>query len=145
MPHTKDTKREASLQLGVILVAHRLEPLVAGLLAGHLNGQMGEPAVGGSAMPMLNAGGNEDGIARMQLHGLLAPLLIVTTAAYAHKGLASASSGMMYVPIVAAAGLEGDVKDGHAVCHDRSQIALSHEILGIGIVGLTNGEKMDCA
>ena len=38
---------------GVSIIIHRLQPLVGAFLCGHLNCQMGEPAVRGRSMPVL--------------------------------------------------------------------------------------------
>lgn len=42
-----------------VFVRYRLQPFVGGFFAGDLHGQVGEPAVRGRAVPVLDAGGDE--------------------------------------------------------------------------------------
>ena len=89
-------------------------------------GKVLHPAVGGGAVPVFHTFGNGDGNAWLELHGLLAPLLIPTAATHAQEHLLSA---MMDVPVVAATGLECHVAkaDGRV---QYGQIALPDEVLG---------------
>ena len=66
-----------SFQFAVVLVGHRLTPFVFRFLAGDLNRQVGKPAVGGSPVPMLDPGRDVYHVARIELLGGLAPLLII--------------------------------------------------------------------
>lgn len=68
---------------------------------------MGEPAVGCGAVPVLYLGRDVDHVARMQLPGLLAPLLIPAPPCHTDEDLSAALAGMVNVPVVAAARLEG--------------------------------------
>ena len=54
-----------SVQLTIHLVRDSLQPLVGSILAGHLQGQMGEPAVRRGAVPVLHARGDVDHVAGM--------------------------------------------------------------------------------
>lgn len=64
----------------VLRIADRLEPFVRAALARCFEGHVRKPAVLGRAMPMLDAGGNEYDIARMQFACLLAPELAPSAA-----------------------------------------------------------------
>lgn len=57
------------LQLSVLFLAYGLQPLVGGLLAGNLKGQVGEPAVRSRAVPVLDPGGDVHHVAGMELLG----------------------------------------------------------------------------
>ena len=48
------------LQFDVILVRNRLQPLIGGVFAADLNGQVGEPAIRSRAVPVLDLGRNVD-------------------------------------------------------------------------------------
>ena len=117
----------------VLFVGDRFEPLVAeaGLLGGEV-GQVLHPAVGGGAVPVLGAGGDGDHHAGRQLHGSLAPFLIPSAAADADQHL---DGVVVDVPVVAAAGLEGDVAEA-ADGVEHGEVALPDEVFGIGVVGL---------
>lgn len=89
-------------------------------------------------MPVLGVGGNAHGFACLEFPGLLAFDLVVASAAHCDEHLGSA---VMYMPVVAASRLEGDVVDGkfRSVEH-RREIALTYEILGKAVVWLSYGE-----
>ena len=53
-------------------------------------------------MPVLDAGGDVDHIAGVQLLRLFAPFLIVTAPGHADEDLSAAAFGVMNVPVVAA-------------------------------------------
>ena len=63
---------------------------------------MGKPAIRRSAVPVLDAGGNVDNIARVQLLRLLAPFLIVAPACHADEDLPAAFIRLVDVPVVTA-------------------------------------------
>ena len=67
-------KRAAPLRLRVLTVVDRLEPLVGGVLAGRLKGDVAEPRVARGAMPVLDAGGNHHDSAGRKLLRVLSPL-----------------------------------------------------------------------
>ena len=98
-----------SAKLAIHLVVHSLQPLVGAAISGHLQGQMGEPAVRSCAVPMLYLGRDVDHIPGMQLPGFLAPLLIPAPTGHADQDLAAALPGVVNVLVVAAARLEGHV------------------------------------
>ena len=129
-----------SLQAVVLLVGYRLEPHILGVLAGHAEGQMGKPAVGGCAVPVLHIGGDMDHGAGQNLLRGLTLLLIPSAAGDADQHLTATLGGLVDVPVVAAAGLEGDIRHLHLLARDGRQIAVADEILGIGSVGLADGE-----
>lgn len=72
---------------------------------------MGEPAVFAGTVPVLDACWDVDAVAGMHLDRLLAPFLIVANTSDTNEDLASAFFGMVDMPVVTAAGLEGDVED----------------------------------
>lgn len=100
------------LQLAVRFVRNRLTPFVGCLFTGHLNGQVGKPAILGRAMPVLDFRRDDDHIAGVQFTRRLAPFLIIATACRAEQNLPAALLGMVDMPIVAAAGLKGYVPTG---------------------------------
>ena len=53
----------ASDQFAVVLVGDGLQPLIGAVFAGHLQGKVGEPAVGRRAVPVLDPCGDVDHIA----------------------------------------------------------------------------------
>ena len=59
------------LKLTVLIIRHRLKPFIRRILTGNLDSQMGEPAVGGSPVPVLHIGGNMDDCARKNFHSRL--------------------------------------------------------------------------
>ena len=61
-------------------------------------------------------------------------------ASHTDEKLSATCRGVVDVPVVAASGFEGDVVDGNLFRGDRSKIALSDEILGIGGIRLADGE-----
>ena len=63
---------------------------------------MGKPAIRRSAVPVLDAGGNVDNIARVQLLRLFAPFLIVTAPGHADEDLPAALVRLVDMPVVAA-------------------------------------------
>ena len=75
-----DGASQRSGQLVVCLVGDGLQPLVGAALAGDLDGQMGEPAVWGGAVPVLHLRRDVDHIPRTQGPGRLAPFLVVALA-----------------------------------------------------------------
>ena len=81
---------------------------------------------------MLGAGGDGDHHAGRQLHGSLAPFLIPSATADADQHL---DGVVVNVPVVAAAGLEGDVAEA-ADGVEHGEVALPDEVFGVGIVGL---------
>ena len=93
---------EASVQFAVHSVGNRFQPLVGAVLAGHLQGQVREPAVGRGAVPVLHLRRDIDHVSRAQRPGLLAPLLIPAPAGHAQKDLTAALAGVVDVPVVAA-------------------------------------------
>ena len=127
-------------QPGVFLVRDRFEPLVGRALAGNLEGEVGEPAVGRGAVPVLHVGRDVDHVARSEADGLLALLLVPAASGHADEHLPAALRGAVDVPVVAAAGLEGHVVEGNLLARDGGQIAVAREVFGVGRVGLADGE-----
>ena len=68
-PHSCCVQRISQMlpQYPIGFLRHRLAPFVRGILAGHFHGQMREPAIGCSTVPVLDLRGNVHHIARMQL------------------------------------------------------------------------------
>lgn len=96
-------------------------------------------------MPLLQIGRHDDAALR-ELDRLLALGLVPAFAGGADQGLAAAGGGVAPVPVVAAAGLEGDASpaDRHLVARrvGALQVRLSDEVLGEGIVGLVHTEHV---
>ena len=97
------------LQFGIAFVIYRLQPLVAGLFAGHFHGNVAEPAAGLGTVPVLDLRRNHNDRAGREAYGFLAFLLVPALACGANKNLPAARFGMVDMPIVAAARLKGDV------------------------------------
>ena len=97
------------LQLPIRLIRDRLAPFVLAVFAGDFNGDVAEPAVGLSAVPVLDVGGDHDDAALLQADGGLALFLIPALACGADQQLAAALGGVVDVPVVAAARLKGNV------------------------------------
>lgn len=91
-------------------------------------------------MPVLHVGGNVHHVAWQQLACGLAPLLIPAAASHTDEELTTTVRGVVDVPVVAAAGLEGDVVDGNLFRGDGGEIALSDEVFGVSGIRLTDGE-----
>ena len=80
-------------QLFILLIIYWFQPISSSILTRHLNGQMLEPAVFGSAMPMLDTLVNIHYITGMKLTGFFAPFLIPAAAADTDEHLAAALAG----------------------------------------------------
>ena len=61
-------------------------------------------------MPVLHPGGNHDNAALVKAHGRLALFLIPALSGGAYEQLSAAARRVMNVPVIAAAGLEGNVR-----------------------------------
>lgn len=118
----------------IFLFAHRFEPLIALVFAGSLYGEMREPTIRRSSVPMLHTGRDINCIAGEKFHRFFSPFLIITSATHAHKYLTAAFGSLVYVPIITATGFESNVRNGNTFCHDRCEIALTDEIFGVRIV-----------
>ena len=103
-------------QFSVHGIVHGLEPFVRAVLAGHLDREVAEPAVGRGAVPVLYAGRDIDSVAGIQLNGILALLLIIAAAGNAYEDLSAAAFGVVDMPVVASARLEGDVINADLTC-----------------------------
>ena len=90
------------LQRVILCVADRLAPPVAAVLAGNLNGDMAEPAVGLRTVPVLDIRRNGDDIADAQTLRGLALLLIPALAVNTDEQLSAAALRLVDVPVVAA-------------------------------------------
>ena len=86
----------------IFIFAHRFEPLIALVFAGSLYGEMREPTVMRSSVPMLHTGLDINRIAGEKLHLFFSPFLIITSATHAHKYLTAAFGSFVYVPIITA-------------------------------------------
>ena len=91
-------------------------------------------------MPMLDASRNVHHVAGLQFHRRLAPFLIVAAARRRNENLATALLCMMDMPVVAARRFKSHVPDTHLFLADHVEIALAHEILGVGVVRLAHRE-----
>lgn len=95
-------------QFGIFRIGDRLQPFVAGSLLGYGQGQVGKSFAGYGPVPVFNFRGDVDKIAGRQVTGRLAPLLVPAVAPYADQHL---SGHMVGMPVVATAGLKGNVTD----------------------------------
>ena len=95
-------------------------------------------------MPVLDVCGDGDDGARGQADGGLALLLIPALTGSADQELSAALGGVVDVPVVAAAWLEGHVgqEDAGGRVGQRVQKGLSDKILGVGVVGHTGAEDV---
>lgn len=101
------------LKLTVLIIRHRLKPFIRRILTGNLDSQMGEPAVGGSPVPVLHIGGNMDDCARKNFHSRLSLFLIPAASGHADKHLPAAVRRFVNMPVIAAAGFKGHIGDIH--------------------------------
>lgn len=131
---------QVSRQQVVLDISDGFEPLGRGLLAGNGECEVCEPRVLCSSVPVLYIGGNVNYRAREYLDGGLALFLIPASAGNSDKHLAASALGAVDVPIIAAAGLEGDIGKWNLRIADGSKVAVADEILGISGVGIANGE-----
>ena len=77
-------------------------------------------------------------IERMQDRGRIIDIdAVIYCERETHKGMLI---GMMNMPVVAAAGLKGDIGNAHLAGGNGRQIALTAEILRIGVIGSADGE-----
>ena len=92
---------------------------------------MAEPAVGLGTVPVLDLSGDGDDIAGLQAPGRLARFLIPALAVHAQQQLSAVFGSVMNVPVVAAAGLKGDVghKYGLLGIGKGLEVAVAHKIL----------------
>ena len=101
-----------------MIFIYRLAPFGFGVLAGYFLRDMLEPAVPGSAVPVLDVCRNIDHVAGMQFSGFFAPFLIPALSVNADEELSAAFVSVMDVPVVAAAGLKRDV-EGRDLLHRK--------------------------
>ncbi len=129
------------LKLVVFLVRHGFQPFVGGVLACDFEGQVGKPAVGSRAVPVLHVGGDVDDRAGQDFLCRLAFLLVPAASGYADQHLSAALRGLVDVPVVAAAWLEGDVGKRHLCVRDTGQVAVAREVAAVGRVRFADGEN----
>src|SRR5699024_7536164 len=79
-------------------------------------------------------------IARLERAGGLAPLLVPTVARHADEQLPAALRSMVDVPVVATARLKRHIEYRHLIGAHGREVALAVEVLGVGVVGLADGE-----
>ena len=128
----------SSVQFGVLFVGNGLAPFVAAIFAGNFHSNVAEPAVGLGAVPVLDVGRDGDHGAGGQADGRFALFLVPAFACGANQQLAAALGRVVDMPVVAAAGLKGNVgqkQTGFRV-GQRVQERLANEKLGIsGVCG----------
>ena len=131
------------VERGVFRVRDGLQPLVARLLAGALDGDVAEPAVLLRAVPVLDLSRDGHHVAGMQGLRALARLLIPAQTVRTQQQLAAAGLRVMDVPVVAAGGGEGDVceKNGLRRVGQRVEEALAGEVLRVGRVRLAEASR----
>lgn len=133
--------------LRICIIGDELAPFVARLRAWDLEGEMGEPARSLGAVPVLDACRDLDDVTWGQALQRFALFLIPALAVDANDDLAAALLGVVDMPEIAAARLERDVADGQrvALLREDLEVRLAREVLGIGIVGLTEAEEAAAA
>ena len=141
-PMGMSRKRSGLAQLAVLRIGDGLQPLVGAVLAGHLDSDVAEPGVLLGPVPVLDPGGDDDDGAGRQAHRLPARLLIPALAGGADEQLAAAPGGMMNVPVVAAARLEGYIGGEQAAFRGSQRIeeGFADEIARKGGVGRARAE-----
>src|SRR5699024_3829072 len=100
-----------------------------------------KPAVRGGAVPVLYTGRDIHHVAGGESTGRLAPFLVPAAARHAYQQLSAALFGVMYMPVVAAAGLETHVVHCRLALGQGLEIALPHKILRKGVVGRAYRER----
>lgn len=99
--------------LGILFIRYRLKPFTGCILTGNLNSQVGEPAVGGSPVPVLHVGGNMDDCARKNFHSRLSFFLIPAASGHTDKHLPAAFRRFVNMPVIAATGFKSYIGDIH--------------------------------
>ena len=127
--------------LVILLIAHSLLPLVGGVLARYFKGEVGKPAVFCSSVPMLHVGRNMDDCAWENLLCRLAFFLIPAASSYAYQHLPAALCGVVYVPVVTATWLEGNIEERYLTIRYFRKITVAFEVFGISSVGFANREE----
>ena len=79
----------------VHVIGDSFQPFVVSFFAGHLDRQMGKPAVRRRAVPVLHAGRNNDHVAWIERTGWLSPFLIPALAINTQQELSAAAERMM--------------------------------------------------
>lgn len=92
-------------------------------------------------MPVFGVGGDEGHVAGEHRHRVLTLDLIVPTAAHGDQHLTAALGSVMHMPVIDASRLESHVRDGDPLRLDGGQVALPFKILGVGVIGIANGEE----
>ncbi|OEI69828.1 hypothetical protein Cus16_0444 [Curtobacterium sp. ER1/6] len=129
------------MPVGVLV--DRLEPLVAHVRTGRGEGDVGEPGVRLRTVPVLGPGRDAHGGARGHADGVGAFGLVPAGAGGAEEDLVAAAVGaVVHVPVVAAAGFEGDVADDGYTVGEGREVAPAGEVLGVGGVLLADRERL---
>lgn len=132
-----------NLQFIIFLVGDGLAPVVRAAYAGDLDRDMGKPTVLFRAVPVLYSRGDSHDIAGLEALRRFALFLIPALAVNADEELSAAALRIVDMPVIAAAGLEGDIYEKHRFARvgERIEIALTDKVLRIGIVGLAQPEQ----
>lgn len=126
--------------LVIFLIAHSLQPLIGSVLARYFKGEVGEPAVFCSTMPMLYVGWNMDDCAWENLLCRLAFFLIPVASGNTYQHLPTALCGVVRVPVVTATRLKGYVEERYLTVGYFCKITVAFEIFGISGVRFANRE-----
>ena len=137
----------SSVQFGVLFVGNGLAPFVAAIFAGNFHSNVAEPAVGLGTVPVLDVGRDGDHGAGGQADGRFAFFLVPAFACGANQQLAAALGRVVDMPVVAAAGLKGNVgqKQASFGVGQRVQERLANEKLGISGVCGTGAKTFCCS
>ena len=85
---------------------------------------------------------DDDDVARVQFARCLALGLVPAAPRGAQEDLTNLAAGVVDVPVVAAARLEGDVRDLCTLADQRLQVGLAGEVPGVGVIRLTAREDI---
>ena len=137
----------SSVQFGVLFVGNGLAPFVAAIFAGNFHSNVAKPAVGLGTVPVLDVGRDGDHGAGGQADSGFALFLVPAFACGANQQLAAALGRVVDMPVVAAAGLKGNVGQKQAGFRvgQRVQERLANEKLGISGVCGTGAKTFCCS
>ena len=129
------------LQFGIVFVVYCLQPLVAGLFAGHFHGNVAKPAVRLGTVPVLHLRRNDNDRSRGEAYCIFPFFLIPAFARGAAEDLPAAGFRVMDVPVVAAARFKGDVCQTNGAFAGLGQGAVSYTHLVLTAIGQKYGKS----
>lgn len=127
-------------QFTIFLIAYSFQPLVGCVLARYFKSEVGKPAVFCCTMPMLHISRYVDNGARENLLRRFPFFLIPATSSYTYQHLPTALCGVVYVPVVTAPRLKGNIKERNLTVGYFRQITVAFKVFGISGVRFANRE-----